>query len=110
MGPAEMSHVLDVTLMGRTYRVACEPAEREALMSAVSYVDGKMHELAGRSRIGGERLLAMAALNIAHDLILAQRVDGVDVGQVKRRIDSLSDRIGTMLSIQGDLPAAVEAS
>lgn len=104
-----MSQVLDVTLMGRTYRVACEPAEREALMSAVAYVDAKMHELVGHSRIGGERLLAMTALNIAHDLILSQQVDGVDVGQAKRRILAMSARIGSMLSKQSDSSRAVEA-
>jgi cell division protein ZapA len=104
-----MTQVLDVTLMGRSYRVSCEPGEREALMSAVEYVDAKMRELAGRSRIGGERLLAMAALNIAHDLILSQQVEGVDVVQAKRRVAVLSEQIGIMLARQSGAGAAVEA-
>jgi len=31
-------------LLGRTYRVACEDNEREALMQAVAYLDGKMNK------------------------------------------------------------------
>lgn len=104
-----MTQVLDVTLMGRNYRVTCEPGEREALMSAVECVDAKMREIAGRSRVGGERLLAMAALNIAHDLIVAQQVDGVDVVQAKRRVAALSEQIGIMLSGQCGPDASLEA-
>ena len=39
---------LDVKIMGREYRVACSPEEREALIAAVDLVDGKMRDIAQR--------------------------------------------------------------
>ena len=59
---------LDVKIMGREYRVACTPEERDALMSAVELVDNKMREIAQRTKSTiAERVAVMAALNIAHD-------------------------------------------
>jgi len=42
---AEASKTVEVNLLGRTYRVACDDREREALMQAVAYLDGKMSEI-----------------------------------------------------------------
>jgi len=39
--------------MGRTYKVACSDEERNALLSAVAYLDRKMTEI--KARAGGER-------------------------------------------------------
>jgi len=41
----ESAKTVEVELLGRTYRVACEDNEREALMQAVAYLDGKMNEI-----------------------------------------------------------------
>ena len=41
---------LDVKIMGREYRVACAPEERDALLAAVDLVDGKMREIAQRTK------------------------------------------------------------
>ena len=43
------SNFLDVKIMGREYRVACSPEEREALL-AVDLVDGKMRDIAQRTK------------------------------------------------------------
>ena len=50
---------LEVNIFGRSYKVACEDSEREALLHAVAYLDGKMNDVrkAGRSeerRVGKE--------------------------------------------------------
>ena len=37
---------LDITLLGKEYRVACPPEERAALLNAAAYVDGKMRDIA----------------------------------------------------------------
>ena len=36
---------LDVTILGREYRLACNPDEKSALLAAVTLVDSKMHGL-----------------------------------------------------------------
>jgi hypothetical protein len=40
------AHFLDITLLGKEYCVACPPDQRAALLTAASYVDGKMREIA----------------------------------------------------------------
>ncbi len=51
----QKSKTLDVTIMGRTYKVACSEEERNALLSSVAYLDRKMNEIksAGRHRRHG---------------------------------------------------------
>jgi cell division protein ZapA len=75
--PGTRNVSLDVTIMGREFRIACPENEREGLLRAVSFLDKKMREIRdGGKVIGVERIAIMAALNIAHDLILLNRGQG----------------------------------
>ena len=102
---------LDVKIMGRDYRVACTPEERDALLAAVDLVDGKMREIAQRTRSTiAERVAVMAALNIAHEHLSAvpatveKEVDyAVDTSDAKRRIDDMGARIDAVLAPQQQL-------
>jgi len=69
---------LDIKLQGREFRVACPPEERESLLAAVAYVDGKMAEIAAKTKSTGERLAVMTALNLAHEL-LVQAIPAADL-------------------------------
>jgi len=95
---------VDVELLGRTYRVACNDGERESLMQAVAYLDGKMNEIKVAGKVaGGERIAVMAALNIAHELLSTKLGNGYDVGQVKRRIAALEVKLDAALAQQEKL-------
>jgi cell division protein ZapA len=62
------SITLDVSILGRDYRVACRESERAELLQAVQFVDGRMREIRDSGKINGaERIAVMAALNIAHE-------------------------------------------
>ena len=52
---------LDVKIMGREYRVACAPEERDALLQAVDVVDGKMRDIAQRTK---NTIAERVALNV----------------------------------------------
>lgn len=101
---------LDVKIMGREYRVACLPEERDALLAAVDTVDGKMREIAQRTRSTiAERVAVMAALNIAHEQ-LAHAPDAADLAQeglapdeTKRRIEAMGARLDAVLAPQQQL-------
>jgi cell division protein ZapA len=78
-----MSEALDIQLLGKDYRVACAPAEREALAAAVAFLDAKLNSIGGKSPAGGgnargsgERVAVMAALNIAHELLQLKGAGG----------------------------------
>ncbi|PKO85433.1 MAG: cell division protein ZapA [Betaproteobacteria bacterium HGW-Betaproteobacteria-12] len=96
---------LDVKIMGREYRVACAPEEREALLAAVDLVDGKMREIAQRTKSTiAERVAVMAALNIAHEYLAgsAGKTPGeaVDTSDARRRIGDMGARIDSVLAPQ----------
>jgi len=67
-----MAHVA-VTIDGRKYRLACNEGEEKRLESLALMIDGKIAELRGSfGEIGDQRLVVMAALTIADNLIEAR--------------------------------------
>ena len=99
---------LDVKIMGRDYRVACTPEERNALLEAVDLVDSKMREIAQRTKSTiAERVAVMAALNIAHEMLSGDGAEKsllrVDTSEAKRRIGDMGARIDTVLAPQQQL-------
>ena len=94
---------VEVTLLGRSYRVACEDHEREALRQAVAYLDAKMNEIRKAGKVmGAERIAVMAALNVAHEL-LSVKLGGIDVGLAKRRMAALESQIDAAIAKQEKL-------
>lgn len=101
---ADAPKTIEVTILGRTYRVACEDNEREALMQAVAYLDAKMSEIKKVTKAGGtERIAVMAALNIAHELLTTRLGGGFDIGQAKRRINAIEAKLDAALAHQDKL-------
>ena len=100
----EKNKALDISIMGRTYKVTCPDEEREALLQAVSYLDQKMNEIKASGRIGNnERIAVMAALNVAHELLAVRVGAGFDLGKAKRRIHALESKIDAAIAKQENL-------
>jgi cell division protein ZapA len=94
---------LDVNILGRSFRVACTDDEKQELLKAVGYLNGKMREIRDSGKvIGMERIAIMAALNLAHEL-LSVSVDGVDLGEARRRITEMRNMIDDVLTAQDEL-------
>ena|SRR5947207_14056713 len=101
---AEGPKTVEVSLLGRTYRVTCEENERESLMQAVAYLDGKMNEIRKAGKVmGAERIAVMAALNVAHELLSVRLGTGFDVGQAKRRLLAIESKIDAAIAKQENL-------
>ena len=101
---SEKAKALDVSIMGRNYRVACADGEREALLAAVAFVDKKMTEIKTASKIAGtERIAVMAALNIANELLSVRLGGGFDIAELKRRMNSVQSKLDQALSQQESL-------
>ena len=95
---------LDITIMGRSYKVSCADSERDELLQAVSYLDQKMNEIKDAGRIGQpDRIAVMAALNIAHELLSTKVSAGFDIAHLKRRIDGMQSVLDEMLQSQDRL-------
>lgn len=93
---------LDVTIMGRAYKVACEDGEREELLAAVAHLDRKMNEIRSAGKVAStERIAVMAALNIAHELLGARSAGGApsfDIETLKRRMISMQATLDQALA------------
>jgi len=77
---------MQISIMGREFRVACEPDEQKALLEAVDYLNRKMQEIKEQGKITGlDRIAIMAALNISHEF-MTTRIGNFDVSEIKRRI------------------------
>ena len=101
---SEKAKALDVSIMGRNYRVTCTDAEREGLLEAVTYLDRKMTEIKAASKVAGsERIAVMAALNIAHELLSVKLGSGFDIAELKRRMNSVQSKLDQALSQQDSL-------
>lgn len=108
------THYLDITLLGKEYRVACPPDEREALLAAVAYVDEKMRDIAEKTKSNiSERIAVMAALNIAHEYLsqtefrpslqlTGESETTLDIGTVKRKISDMEAQLEAVLAPSDD--------
>jgi cell division protein ZapA len=95
---------IEISILGRNYKIACEDGEREALLEAVAYLDGKMGEIKKTGKVSGtDRIAVMAALNIAHEFLSTKLGDGFDVGQAKRRILGIEAKLDEVLAKQEKL-------
>jgi cell division protein ZapA len=95
---------IEVTLMGRTYKVACAEGERESLMQAVTYLDVKMSEIKKAGKVvGSERIAVMAALNVAHELLSMRLGSGFDLGRAKRRLNAIESKLDAAIAKQENL-------
>jgi len=84
-----MEH-LTVTILEREYRLACTPDEKESLLRCASYVDGKMQAIRSAGKVmGADRVAVMAALQIAVELFSAKSADGIELGELRQRMQDL---------------------
>lgn len=102
-----MSNTIEVKLLGKDYRVACEPAERESLTAAVALLDDKLKEASGKAntstRGSGERVAVMVALNLAHELLTAKNTPtnvamALESESVQRRINFIEAKLDESLA------------
>jgi len=81
-----MEH-LTVTILDREYRLSCSDDEKDALLNSAQYVDGKMQVIRDACKVmGADRIAVMAALQIAHELFTARNGEGLEVGEIRRRL------------------------
>lgn len=97
------SNLVEITILGREYRVQCREGERDALNASVELVERRMRDLAEATRASGERLAVMCALNLAHEIFQMQATGGVDLVPLRRRITAMQSRIDEALSAQEKL-------
>lgn len=93
---------ISVAVLGKELTVACPPEERDSLVAAARYLDGKMREISDSGKvIGAERCALMAGLNISHELLQSRASEAVSnsgwAAERDRRLKYLYAKIDDVL-------------
>jgi len=95
---------LNISIMGREFRISCSDNEQKELLKATEYLNNKMREIRDAGKvIGVERIAIMAALNITHEFLSTRMEGGFDVGEFKRRISHMQATIDQAMNGQDEL-------
>ncbi|WP_280547178.1 MULTISPECIES: cell division protein ZapA [unclassified Halomonas] len=85
----------EITLLERSYAIACPPEEQDKLERAARYLDRAMQGIHSRGRvIDREKIAIMAALNIAHELLEAlddHRAGEQSLNELNARLEKALD-------------------
>jgi len=92
---------LNITIMGKEYRVSCPPEEQDNLRASADLLNQKLAEIKKKGAvIGTERIAIMAALNMSHEILLNQTMT-TEHNDLNQRISDISERISdTMRDFQ----------
>ena len=112
-GTAEKPLQIDVTILGRDYKIACRESERAELMRAVALLDGRMREIRDTGKVAAvDRIAVMAALNLANELLRARgespssspsAARPIDDPRAERRIHAMQSAIDQVMAGQDKL-------
>lgn len=99
------SNSVTVQILDKEYSIICPQEERNNLVSAARYLDGKMREIRSSGKvIGADRIAVMAALNITHDLLHRQATPEVQVsGSTREQVRDLLERVDLVLATDPDV-------
>ena len=112
--PAERAVQLDIQILGRDYKVACQEDERAELLAAVGFLDLRMREIRDAGKItGADRIAVMAALNLANELLRQRKTptapatrataSGSEAADTRRRIVAMQVAIEQTMAGQEKL-------
>jgi cell division protein ZapA len=97
-----MATMVDLTIAGRVYPVACREGEEEQLREAARLVDGKSREaLAGLGTLSEARQFMFAALLLADQLLEKRPESAMPAGpdpELVRRAEALAGRLEMLAS------------
>ena len=100
---------VDVSVNGQSYRIACEDGQEDRLVDLATMVDEKVLDLVNQiGQVGSNRLLVMAALIIADELVdlkneagsLQEQKDNTNqqdtvlaLQEITKRIENIADQV-----------------
>ncbi len=96
-----MNEPVNVRILDRDFLVACEPDERDSLVAAAQFLDGRMRDVRGGNRMAAvDRIAVMAALNLAHEFLQLKHASEArdreltrTLGELNRKLDSVLDAV-----------------
>ena len=96
---SKASDPVAVSILGKEYRIACDPGAESELINAARFLDARMREVRGTGKvIGTDRIAVMVALNLAHELLTEKTEQSSAASAASKRIRALRERIEIALN------------
>lgn len=97
--------LISIAIFGRTYQIKCPPEEAAQLQESAKLVDAEMRKINQSSQSCNiEKLVVVAALNIAHELKMHKNQKNSYIDMMHERIKSLQLRIQKFLGAGEKIP------
>lgn len=85
---------VSVKILDKEYRIACPKDEKQELITSAEYLNKRLREIRQSGKvIGADTALALAALNITHELL----TEKWQQERISNRIVNLRDKAGSAL-------------
>lgn len=95
---SEQINTTTITLLDKAYKIKCPPEKVAELRESMKYLDGKLREVAQPGKPNQiDRVVVVAALNIAHELLSHKRQTNAYVDVMGKRIQDLQNKIDAAL-------------
>ncbi|MET0281307.1 MAG: cell division protein ZapA [Steroidobacteraceae bacterium] len=92
---------VSIRILEKEYLIACPPEERQDLQQAATLLNARLKEIRDGARtMASDRLMMMAALNIANDLAKLQAREQHSTTEFGSRVKQMRERVERAL-VQG---------
>ena len=89
---------VSLIIMGKEYRIACDPEEQDDLVHSAQQLDVQMRKMRDSGKITGpDRIAVMAALNLAHELQTVKNQNALLNQRLSECLTKMSHKIENVL-------------
>ena len=89
---------VSLIIMGKEYRIACDPEEQDDLIHSAQQLDVQMRKMRDSGKITGpDRIAVMAALNLAHELQMVKSQNAILNQRLSECLTKMSHKIENVL-------------
>lgn len=89
---------VSLTIMGKDYKIACDPDEKDDLIDSAQELDKKMRKIRDSGRVSGaDRIAVMTALNLAHELRVMKNQNEMLTQSLNESLANMSHKIENVL-------------
>ena len=89
---------VSLMIMGKEYRIACDPEEQDDLIHSAQQLDVQMRKMRDSGKITGpDRIAVMAALNLAHELQMMKSQNALLNQRLSECLTKMSHKIENVL-------------
>jgi cell division protein ZapA len=89
---------VSLIIMGKEYRIACDPEEQDDLIHSAQQLDVQMRKMRDSGKITGpDRIAVMAALNLAHELQIMKNQNAMLNQRLSECLTKMSHKIENIL-------------